>query len=88
MISNKYFWYVLMSGALVLWAFAIALIYLFPEWDYKAVLFIGLIILHGVEIPYVLTILRKDVSTIPIAIKTFLFGFTWWLPVKKGILQG
>ena len=88
MISNKYFWYVLMSGALVLWAFVIALIYLFPEWDYKAVLFIGLIILHGVEIPYVLTILRKDVSTIPIAIKTFLFGFTWWLPVKKGILQG
>ncbi|HRR59755.1 MAG TPA: hypothetical protein P5547_02340 [Spirochaetota bacterium] len=88
MISNKYFWYVLMSGALVLWAFAIALIYLFPEWDYKAVLFIGLIILHGVEIPYVLTILRKDVSTITISIKTFLFGFTWWLPVKKGILQG
>jgi hypothetical protein len=77
-----------MLGALVLWVFAVALICIFPEWDYKAVLFIGLIILHGVEIPYVLTILRKDVSTITIAIKTFLFGFTWWLPVKKGILQG
>jgi len=60
MIHNKYFWYVLMSGALVLWAFAIALICIFPEWDYKAVLFIGLIILHGFEILYVFTILKKE----------------------------
>jgi len=88
MIHNKYFWYVLMLGALVLWVFAVALICIFPEWDYKAVLFIGLIILHGFEILYVFTILKKDVSTVTIAIKTFLFGFTWWLPVKKGILQG
>lgn len=88
MISNKYVWYILMFGALVLWAFAAGLCFLFPSSDYKAVLLIALLILHCGEIPYTLKLLKGKLPPVTIAIKTFLFGFTWWLPFKKGILKG
>ncbi|MEW6527477.1 MAG: hypothetical protein AB1444_12550 [Spirochaetota bacterium] len=88
MTSHKYFWYFLMIGALVLWACAVGLVFLFPDSDYRAVLLIALLILHCGEIPYTLKLLKGKLSSVTIATKTFLFGFTWWLPFNKGILKG
>jgi hypothetical protein len=88
MVSHKYFWYFLMIGALVLWACAVALYFLFPTSDYKAVLLIALLIVHCGEIPYTLKLLKGKLSPVTIAAKTFLFGFTWWLPFNKGIVKG
>ncbi len=88
MISHRYFWYVLMIGALVLWACAVALIFIFPESEYRAVLLIALLVLHCGEIPYTMKLLKGKRAPVTIAAKTFLFGFTWWLPFSKDILKG
>ncbi|MCX8123185.1 MAG: hypothetical protein N3F66_03365 [Spirochaetes bacterium] len=88
MTSHKYFWYVVMAGALFLWACAVALIFIFPESEYRACLLIALLILHCGEIPYTLKLLKGKKAPVAIATKTFLFGFTWWLPFHKGILKG
>ncbi len=87
MTSHKAFWYFLMFGALMLWACAIALIFLFPESFYRAAFLWVLLAIHIGEIPYTVKILRGRLSPVAIALKTFLFGFTWWLPFKKGILK-
>ncbi len=86
MISHKYFWYFLMIGALALWACAVALIVFF-EFEYRWVLLVALLILHCGEIPYTMKLLKGKKSPVTIAAKTFLFGFTWWLPFNKGIVN-
>ena len=88
MIQNKMFWYFLMIGAIVLYGLSLALgRYLFPGDPLMSrIFFIGLVILHLVEIPAVsLKIGReKGLPTSLVVLKTLLYGFTWWLPLKKG----
>ena len=88
-MNNKSFWYFLQFGAIVLYAISIPFGYwLFPGTKLSAwSIFTGLVLLHTSEI----TIARKigserNVSLLRVAVKTILFGFTWWLPLKKGII--
>ena len=87
---KRVFWESLMFGALVLWFLAIIIgFYLFSdnillEWTP----FIFLVLLHGTEVPIVLKKLNgSKKKPAVIAVKTFLFGFTWWLPFKNGIVK-
>lgn len=90
-MNNKAFWYFLMSGSIALFAFAIWLgYYLFPDnlllsW----IIFIGLVVFHLSEIPIVsMKIGRERNVPVPaVIVKTLLFGFTWWLPLKNGIID-
>lgn len=88
--SSKKFWIALEAGAIALFLVGIGLgWYLFPEGGLKAwSIFIGLVVLHVAETPVGLRVGRE--KNLPIRrtlIKTWAFGFTWWLPVKKGILE-
>jgi hypothetical protein len=90
-MNNKGFWYFLMFGSICLFAFSIGLgYYLFPDnCLLSLVFFLGLVALHVAEIPMTGLKIGKE-KNIPIPttiIKTLLFGFTWWLPLKKGIIQ-
>lgn len=90
-MNSKGFWYFLMFGSICLFAFSIWLgRYLFPDncllsW----IIFLGLLALHIAEIPLSgLRIGREKNIPVPVVIvKTTLFGFTWWLPLKKGIIR-
>ncbi len=90
-MNNKGFWYFMMSGSIALFAFSIWLgYYLFPDncllsW----IFFLPLFALHIVEVPLIgLKIGRDKNIPVPITIiKTLLFGFCWWLPLKKGIID-
>jgi hypothetical protein len=87
-MNSKGFWYFLQFGAIVLDASTIALGYwLFPNSTlYAWSIFAGLMLFHVCEIPGAVKIAgEKNVSPLKAAAKTFLFGFTWWLPLKKGI---
>lgn len=90
-MNSKGFWYFLMFGSICLFAFCIALGYfLFPDSPFlKWIFFIGLLAFHIVEIP--LSSMKigraKNIPAPTIAAKTILFGFTWWLPLKKGIID-
>ncbi len=80
----------LMFGAIGLWAIAAAVGYLLIQesllkaWGF----FIVLVFLHAAELPISLKIGRENgLSAQTVVIKTMLYGFTWWVPVKKGIIE-
>ncbi|MBN1533855.1 MAG: hypothetical protein JXA20_14385 [Spirochaetes bacterium] len=90
MTSSKAFWFFLQGGSIALFLAAAALGHLFhPEWGPMAWGFlIFLVVLHLGESPVGLKIGRsKGLSAPRSLVKTWLFGFTWWLPLKRGVLE-
>ena len=90
MTSNKTFWMVLMTGSIGLWALSVVGgQLLFPENPLKAWgLFLILIAIHVSELPGTFKLGRKlGLSRHSVLIKTMLYGFTWWVPLKKGIFD-
>ncbi len=90
MLEKKGFWYLLMFGALVLWVGVILLgLLLFPENTAgKAALPAALLLLHCAEIPISLKVgAAKGLPPSRVIVKTALYGFTWWLPLKKGVFD-
>jgi len=90
MLEKKGLWYVLMFGALVLWVVVILLgLILFPDNNAgKAVLPAALLILHCAEIPISLKVgAAKGLPSSRVIVNTALYGFTWWLPLKKGVFD-
>ena len=89
-MNSKGFWYFLQFGAIVLYCGAIILGYLvFPDspllWFS---FFLFLVIIHISEIPFAMKFGKeKNLSSGITILKIFLFGFTWWLPLKKGIID-
>jgi hypothetical protein len=88
-MNNKFFWYFLQFGAIVLYVASIHLGYwLFPGTHLFAwSIFTGLVLLHAAEIVVARKIgVEKNVPLWRVVVKTILFGFTWWLPLQKGII--
>lgn len=89
MTGYKWFWYLLMTGSIILFAIAYCIGYLiFSNTLYAAIFPAALLLLHISEI----SIARKaasgkDISIGSVILKTILFGFTWWLPLRKGIIR-
>ena len=89
-MNSKGFWHLLMAGSLGLWLLSGLAIYLMPGSFAIRFLPAGLALLHLSEIPVASLRIGKEkgLSAGTVILKTFLFGFTWWLPLKKGILKG
>jgi len=88
-MNNKAFWYFLQFGSIVLYAVSIPFGYwLFPGSNlYAWSIFTGLVLLHTAEINIAKKIgSKKNIPLLRVTVKTILFGFTWWLPLKKGII--
>ena len=90
-MGKKIFWFLMMLGSIVLFGATVALgYYLFPD-DHVAAwsFFVLLLLFHAVETFYSIRIGRiRRVSTLRSVVLTLIFGFTWWLPLKKGIISG
>jgi hypothetical protein len=91
-MSSRYFWYVMMAGAIIGWLFALSgLIAPFTDETVRLIWLIVLIVWvvgHPLELPISLPIGEKaGLSKQRTVIKTILFGFTWWLPVKLGVFK-
>lgn len=89
-MNSKVFWHALMVGAIALWITVVLAAILVPSFSTIAwIIFIALAVLHLLEFP----LASKEISAakgIPgrtAFIKTLLFGFTWWLALKKGIFD-
>lgn len=92
MFRNRFFWAgALMPGSLAGWIFAISGLFI----DYEGVIgicwlvvFLVWTIVHPLEIIVSYKIGKgKHLSFARTAIKTILFGFTWWLPLKMGVID-
>jgi hypothetical protein len=85
-MSNQSFWYFLQFGTGVLCVVSIPSGYwLFPGMNLCAgSICAGLVVLLKAEINIVRKIGReKNILLLRVVVKTLLFGFTWWLPLKK-----
>ena len=89
-MQSKGFWYLLMMGSIGLWVLTIVLGYrLFPDntllaWSF----FMIMAVVHALELVTSSKLGKeKDLSTGVVVAKTMLYGFTWWLPLKRGIVD-
>ncbi|MGA2782971.1 MAG: hypothetical protein ABSF13_13815 [Smithella sp.] len=89
-MNSKGFWYFLMAGAVGLWVAVLLAAILVPSISMIAwIVFIALAALHVLEFPLISKKIAdgKGISGRTAFIKTILFGFTWWLALKKGIIE-
>ena len=86
MTELKQFWQV-QNAFLVAWYMIAAALVSEGRIDHWAVIIAALILLaHVLEIPLAMKVLKeKNPALGRLVIGTTLFGFTWWLPAKKGI---
>ena len=89
MLDTRSFWNILMFGAILLWvAVIVAGNLLFESLAGKALLPVVLLLMHLGEIPISSGIGKaKGISMLQIVIHTVIFGFTWWVPLKRGVIQ-
>jgi hypothetical protein len=93
MLKKKIFWYLfMMPGAIIGWLFIIggAFYPIGNETLQTVWLIIACIwcIGHPLELISSIPIGKKaGISTGTTILKTLLFGFTWWLPVKMGVIE-
>lgn len=54
-----------------------------------AILWAIILAVHALELPLAFVLLRKNTfSPAMTTIMTLLFGFTWWVPARRGIFNG
>lgn len=93
MFKKKIFWYLfMMPGAILGWLFIIGGAICPTENETLRTIWLViaciLIITHPLELILSIPIGKKaGISTGITVLKTLLFGFTWWLPVKMGVLD-
>ena len=88
MTKKPIFWYSLQASTLVLYGVLIGggnvLGKSWLGWGLYGALFL----LHVFELKTALKVgHEKGLSDFRIVLKNLLFGFTWWVPVKRGILD-
>ncbi len=91
MIKNSLFWQMNMAGALAGWLFIIAGLFmdlngtLRMAWWIIALLWV---ICHPLELVIGLPIAQKaGFSNLKAYLNIMVFGITWWIPVKLGVIK-
>ncbi len=92
MLDNKLFWYGNMVGAVLGWVFIIyGLMNPLPSPMTRIVWVIVLCgwgIGHPLELTKSLPIAKEaNVSLGSAVVKTLIFGLTWWVPLKRGVID-
>jgi hypothetical protein len=86
---QKTFWTLQQAFAVFLIFGAVPLGYLFDHILAGWLAFLFVILLHLSELLVTIPLARQRKLSIRVAIlKTMLFGYTWWVPLKRGLLQG
>jgi len=86
MLDSKPFWIFLDAIVAVIWVTALALL-LSGHSHHWFVWFAEFVaVIHALEIPFAFRVLAgRRVSSVRICLLTLIFGFTWWLPVRRGV---
>ncbi len=88
MMDNKWFW--VAQNLFLLAVYACGAAMLIDGKTDSVMVWISAIILiaHVLEIPIAMQVLKaKNPAPGRLVLGTLLFGFTWWLPAKKGIYE-
>lgn len=86
MMDSKGFWIFNNVVILAFYGFAAALLMAGNMQHWIVLVAAAILIAHVLEIPLAVKVLKdKNPSFGRLAIGTLLFGYTWWVPAKKGI---
>lgn len=85
--QTRGFWRLLMTGAVCLYLLGLALAVL-PKTRWIGILLLAAILmLHLVELKTALRVGRaKGMNDRSILLMDLIFGFTWWVPLKNGVI--
>jgi hypothetical protein len=85
---SKATWILLEISAILLYIIVIGYGYIFNLAWLGWMIFVALILLHLFELRTALEVGRsKGLSDRTIFLKNILFGFTWWVPLRRGIFN-
>ena len=89
LLNNKFFWYIFNTGTALSWIFVLAGFFNpysgILNWLWVILVFVFGII-HPLEIMVSLPISKRRGYSVNKSIAgTILFGFGWWLPIKKNV---
>ena len=90
MIEKKGFWHFLMGGTVALWIWAIlvGLVFSSRASGLALAVLVALFVTHCAEIPVSSKVGReRGLSTSRVVVKTVIFGFTWWVALKRGVIE-
>jgi hypothetical protein len=92
MLKSKPFWYFMMLGALAGWAFSILGIAKPFKNEKLRKLWASILCTWALGHPFEIFMSSRigkkmGLSFFRTATKTLLFGFTWWLPLKLGVIK-
>ncbi len=90
MLNSKLFWFLFRNSVLLVWIvlFLFAFGLSTPISPLFRTALVILLLIHAAEIPISLGIGKeKQLSTGIIIFKTLLYGFTWWIPLRKNLIE-
>ena len=88
MMDSKAFWLVNNAALLAIYGVAATLFSQGQDSHWLVILAAVILVAHVLEIPLAMKVLKdKNPSMGRLIAGTVLFGFTWWLPAKKGVYQ-
>lgn len=85
-MNGKPFWLLQNLVLLGLYATAAVLLGLGQSGHFVVLLAGVILVAHVLELPLAFRVLKpRNPAPLRVFLGTFLFGFTWWLPAKRGI---
>ncbi|MBI9074170.1 MAG: hypothetical protein JEZ02_02080 [Desulfatibacillum sp.] len=91
MLKNPLFWYASMALTALGWLFFLFGLFVGLGGFFKTLwIVLGLIffIIHPLEVLHGIKVGEKaGVPKYTAALKTFIFGLTWWIPLKNGVFN-
>ncbi len=88
MMDSKMFWISQAGATLAFHIVGLALLITEGSGHWVAKIWLAILVIHIGEIFIARAVLKdKQIPIGTVAVKTLLFGFTWWLPRQRGVFQ-
>lgn len=86
MLDNKGLWLVQNIALAVFYLVAVGLLAVGQPHHWVVLVAAVLLAAHVLELPLAFLVLRgRQASPLRVLMMTFLFGYTWWLPARRGL---
>jgi len=86
MFDKKSFWLAQNLAIAVFWLAALVLALSGPPMHRLVLVALVIFAAHVLELPLAFRMLRgRDASALRVCLMTLLFGFTWWVPARRGV---
>ena len=90
MLNSKTLWFILKTIVTGVWCVLVLFAFLIPSqiMDHCRIMILILLLIHLFELPISLKIgTENGISKSVTVVKTICYGFTWWIPLRRGVIS-